>query len=546
MALRSGTTVKQPRVGPSILVDARGKPLVSSPKTARRPRRGDLQAKYDAAQTFMGNQKHWSNADSLDPHSANSLTVRQTLRSRSRYEVIENNPYLKGTVISLCNDFTGSGPKLQITDKRLTDERRRLIEKRWNDWGTRTRFRHKLWRMRLSKIVDGESFMMAYSRPIDGQTDPVTLDFFVIEADRISSWEFQEYKNPEYNEVDGIRFDDYENPVYYGLLNQHPGGSVLTRIIADTNGGQWIPSRYMIHWFRQERGWLRGIPELTSSLPLCALLRRYTLAVVRAAEVAANFSAVLETELPPALAAKAWTDGSGNLLDDDPFDTFPLEMGLITALPWHTKLKQLQSEQPTTGYDDFVAALLREIIRPILVPYNRAAGTSEKSNMASSVVDDEFYKSGQQAERRDAEECILNPALSLWWEESTLLDSYLDDPVSDEPSLSRISSDFSVSVPDHVWRWDPIGVEHTDPEKVANSIKVMFDSGFITDRDIQESRFNRSIEDWQEDMEAQLEFRRKLGMLPDVAQKAEDSAKKAELDKQRFDMQKQKSKSAQE
>jgi hypothetical protein len=263
------------------------------------------------------------------------------------------------------------------------------------------------------------------------------------------------------------------------------------------------------------------------------------LAVVRAAEVAANFSAVLETELPPALAAKAWTDGQGNLLSDDPFDVFPLEMGMITSLPWHTKIKQLQAEQPTTGYDDFVAALLREIIRPLLVPYNRAAGTSEKSNMASSVVDDQFYKSGQDAERADCESRILDTTLSLWWEESMLLDSYLDDPMSPEPGLAGISQEYTVNVPEHVWRWDPIGTEHTDPEKVANSIKILYDEGFITDRDIQEARYNRDVEVWQKDLEECLAFRKKAGMLPAAAQKAVDAEKKAEQDKLKMEQQKQ-------
>lgn len=521
------------------LLDQYGRPL-----SPLKRQRSSVRARYDAAQTFSGNEKHWTNADSLDPHSANSLAVRMLLRSRSRYEVIENNPYLKGTLLSLCNDFVGSGPKLQITDERLTPERKRLVEKRWNDWCKRTRFRHKLWRMRLSKVVDGESFMMAYSRLIEGQTDPVTLDFQVIEADRISSWEFDNSKDPTWNEIDGVRFDDHENPVYYGLLNQHPGGTVLTRIITDTNGGQWIPARYMVHWFRQERGWLRGIPELTSSLPLCALLRRYTLAVVRAAEVAANFSAVLETELPPALAAQAWTDGSGNLLDDDPFDVFPLEMGMITALPWHTRLNQLKAQQPTSTYDEFSSALLREIIRPILVPYNRAAGTSQESNMASAVVDDEIYKAGQKAERQDSEEIILERVLDLWWQESMLIDGYLDEPMSPEPSMDGISQDFYVTVPEHVWRWDPIGVENTDPTKVATALQIMHGAGFITDRDIQETRFNRDVESWQRDMEEQMAFREKIGMLPDSAQKAVEAAKKAELEDKKLRKESQSQKSS--
>lgn len=515
MARRTSTTDRTSR-----LVDQFGRPL-SSP---RKPQ-ASIRARYDAARTYTGNEKHWLNADTLDPHSANSLSVRQTLRSRSRYEIIENNPYLVGTIISLCNDFVGSGPKLQIIDKRLTDERKQLIEKRWNDWCKRTRFRHKLWRMRLSKIVDGESFMVAHTRYVDGQTDPVTLDFQVVEADRISSWEFQDNSKSAWNEIDGVLFDDYENPVYYGLLNQHPGGSVLTRIIADTGGGQWIPVRYILHWFRQQRGWLRGIPELTSSLPLCALLRRYTLAVVRAAEVAANFSAVLETELPPALAAQTF---SGT--DDDPFDVFPLEMGMITALPWHTKLNQLRAQQPTSTYDEFTSALLREILRPALVPYNRGAGTSKDSNMASSVVDDEFYKSGQRCERQDSEEIVLDPALGLWWQESMLIDQYLDDPISPEPSLGNVSQDFFITVPEHVWRWDPIGIEHTDPQKVAEAINIMHGAGHMTDRDIQETRFNRNVETWQKDLEEQMKFREKIGMLPDSAQKAKEAVQKAEME----------------
>jgi len=34
-----------------------------------------------------------------------------------------------------------------------------------------------------------------------------------------------------------------------------------------------------------------------------------------------------------------------------------------------------------------------------------------------------------------------------------------------------------------------------------------------------------------------MEFRKKIGMLPDAAQKAEDSAKKAEMDQKKFEMQ---------
>ncbi len=55
----------------------------------------------------------------------------------------------------------------------------------------------------------------------------------------------------------------------------------------------------MIHYFRADRpGQSRGIPEITPALPLFAQLRRYTLAVLAAAETAADFAAVLYTDAP--------------------------------------------------------------------------------------------------------------------------------------------------------------------------------------------------------------------------------------------------------
>jgi hypothetical protein len=35
----------------------------------------------------------------------------------------------------------------------------------------------------------------------------------------------------------------------------------------------------------------------------------------------------------------------------------------------------------------------------------------------------------------------------------------------------------------------------------------------LTDRDIQEGRFNRRLEDWQEEIQRDQEFRKKNGML---------------------------------
>lgn len=502
------------------ILDQYGQPFLSDERRAlvsklTDARRQLVKAKYDAAQSVTATENHWAQADHLDPHQAASYSVRKRLRSRSRYEVLENNPFLKGVLLTLCNDFVGSGPKLKITDKRLSPERRAEIEKRWNQWTKATKLRQKLWRLRLAKIVDGEGFARAYNNPRLAKRFPMSLDFQVLEADRVSSEYIFPIRQRSINEIDGVRFDDYENPVQYHVLHSHPGSTLLWNILSQKSGGQWVDEKLMVHWFRQDRGWLRGIPETTPSLPLCAILRRYTLAVIRHAEVAANFTAIIETENPG--ATNPWTDGNGSQLLDDPFDVFPIEMGMITNVPWGYKMKQLNPIPLGDQFDSYIGALLRLITRPLLVPWNMAAGTSKESNMASSVVDLDVYKNGQKAERLHCEESVLDEILDLFWEEGTRTRGFFGD------DFLGTDVAFRVNPPEHRWRWDRIGLDHTDPAKVAKALETLRSNHFITDRDIQEEYFNRDVDDWREEIAEDEEFRNKLVPEPEELEVPEES-----------------------
>lgn len=508
------TTMTAPVV-PGTILDVNGRPfegtaghrLATAKQEVTALRRQVVRAKYDAAQTVTGNELHWSNADNLDPHAANSYEVRRKLRARSRYETMENNPFLKGTLLTIANDFAGKGcVRLKITDKRISKDRRIAIEERFAEWSKKIRLRHKIWQMRMAKISDGEAFGFAFNNR--RLRHPIQLDFNIHEADQVSSQgnAIMPGQERNKNEIDGIRFDGYNQPLEYHLLKQHPGASFLSAFFRDQVDGNWIKEKFVVHWFRQDRPWLRGIPETTPSLPLCALLRRYTLAVVRHKEIAADFSAILETEGPP--TNTAWTDGAGNLLDDDPFDVFPVEMGMMTTMPWGYKMKQLESVPDGIQYDSFVGSLLREITRPILAPYNIAVGTSKDSNMASAVVDTHLYRGGQEVERIDCEEVVLDHFLWLWWMEAIRTTGHLGD------DFLQTDNTFREEPPKHSWGWDAVGLEHTDPAKIANALKTMHDKRFMTDRDIQESRFNRTVEEWQEQIEEDDEFRKTLGPAP--------------------------------
>ncbi len=287
---------------------------------------------YDAAQTTMQNEQHWIPANQLSPHAVNNLATRKKLRSRSRYES-SNSGYLKGIGLSLCQDFVGSGPTLQITDSRfqlpIQDRSNNsdnsdsvlvspssIIERLWKIRSKKIKLRKKLWRLRHAKLFDGEGFSFSVNNA--QLNHPVTLDQRIFECDQVSTFDLRNVRRRNRLEIDGVRFNESTgDPTHYHLLTEHPGETQFF----NTNNfskitGKWIRAKNVIHWFRQDRGWLRGIPESTYTLPLWALLRRYTLAVVQNAEIAADFTVLLKTMQLP-FATAFGNDGDGDVSQTD-------------------------------------------------------------------------------------------------------------------------------------------------------------------------------------------------------------------------------------
>ena len=255
---------------------------------SRTPPKQTVKARFDAAQTNKDNYRHWAAADHLSADQEASPEVRRTLRNRSRYEV-SNNSYAKGLVQMLANDTIGTGPRLQMLsgDEDFNDQ----IETEFMRWADAVHLPSKLRTMRMARCQDGESFAVLATNP--KVKHGVKLDLMLVEADRISGdlkWLEDD------TSVDGITFDHWGNPTDYRVLKYHPGD---TRY-APGDEAIHVPAEYMLHIFRQDRpGLHRGVPELTAALPLFAQLRRYNLAVLSAAEAAADFAAILYTDAPP-------------------------------------------------------------------------------------------------------------------------------------------------------------------------------------------------------------------------------------------------------
>jgi lambda family phage portal protein len=391
-----------------------------------------VRARYDAAVTTDDNRRHWAAADGLSANSANSPDVRRVLRNRARYEVA-NNSYAKGIVLTLANDVIGTGPRLQM----LTDdvEANRRIEREFTRWTTAIRLAEKLRTMRCARATDGESFALMTSNP--KLALPVRLDVKLVEAEQIAT------PDPRFDApVDGIAFDAAGNPVEYFLLREHPGDLAFRRLLAFDR----IPAEAILHWFRIDRpGQARGIPDITPALPLFAQLRRFTLAVIAAAETAADFAGILYTDAP----------ASGEADAAEPFEPIELEKRALVTMPGGWKMSQLQAEQPATTYAEFKREILNEIARCLNMPFNVAAGNSSSYNYASGRLDHQTYFKAIRVEQTHIEDLLLDRLLAAWFDEAAMIAGYL--PAGLGPIIDL----------DHAWFWD--GHEHVDPAKEASA-----------------------------------------------------------------------------
>jgi len=473
----------------------RRRTLTSLPRTDDRRRIGcwlfgqsptHLRARYDAAQTTVENARHWAMADALSADAAMTPDVRRTLRNRARYEVA-NNAYAKGMVLTIAGDCVGTGPRLQLlTEDNQTN---RIVEQAFAEWALAVDLAAKLRTMRMAKATDGEAFAVLVSNPT--LDHPVKLDLRPIEADRVMSPP-QWFGNQDI--VDGIELDAFGNPTVYHVMKGHPGDTAFPF-------GQFerVPAAAMIHWFRTDRpGQHRGVPEITPALPLFAQLRRYTLAVLGAAETAADFAAVLYTDAP----------ANGEATPVEPLDVIELEKRMATTLPDGWKLGQIRAEQPSTGYSDFKREILGEIGRCLSVPVSVITGDSSQHNYASGRLDHQTYFKSIRIEQSQLGRVVMDRIFSAWIAEAALLQAF---------AVLR-----SIAAPIHQFFWD--GMEHVDPAKEANAQATRLASHTTT----LAYEYARQGKDWEAELRQRAKERQLMKELGLAAEEAVQPANEEE------------------
>lgn len=371
---------------------------------------------YDGARSGTDLDNHWQFADNRDSDRSNSAQVRHTLIKRSRYED-GSNGYYAGIIRTHCNMLIGGGPNLRMLSGTRTFNQ--LVEKEFAAWCKKIQLRRKLWCMAHARTCDGEAFGVFVNNPaIQGD---VQLDVLLIEAEQCQT----PFIPPlMLGYIDGIRFDEFGNILWYDILPQHPGSGLATVYLQPIQ----VAPNNVVHWWKMERpGGHRSPPDLKSTLNCGASARRSREATVAAQETAADIAAMLTTQ----------SNASSSDEPDPvaPFSSveFAKRMMMIAPMGWDAK--QMKGEHPNAQYAEFQRSLIAEQASPIGQPVNLAMKDSSTYSFASGKLDTLGYFAAIDVERDDCDDCVMDKVFAAWFREWTILEGRKDIP------------------PDHQWDW---------------------------------------------------------------------------------------------
>jgi lambda family phage portal protein len=312
------------------------------------------------------------------------------------------------------------------------------------------------------------------------------MDLRIIESDRVAT------PYPTFRQrVDGIDYDKYGNPVSYDVLKEHPGGLLHSLF----NEVERVPAEFMLHWYRQDRPeQSRGVTELMPSLPLFAQIRRYTLAVIEAAETAANIAAVVTSNGADARTMDFFKDGE---YDSNNPKSIALQRNQAVFAPTGWDIHQLDAKQPATNYQMFKREILSEIGRCLQIPVNIILGDSSNFNYASGRLDHQIFYKSIKNEQEHCEKIVLFPLLEMWYREAVRVGLFKDF------SIPQISSQYAR------FYWD--GLEHVDPIKEAKAAAQRVDSK-MSNRSIECARLGYDYEDVLRQLAREEKLIKELGL----------------------------------
>jgi capsid protein len=447
-----------------------------------------LSAQYDVSQTTNLNSQHWSFAIGGDANIAFDFEKRRKSRQRARYECA-NSAYLRGMVETRSGDVVGDGPSLHM----LTPTGRQEIEKAWRSWADAVQLTDKLVTLwGPGKMTDGEGMaLLVNNRDVPHE---IQLDLMLFESEQLGNPGSHADTNDIYDGIKHVR----GRPRQYYVYDEHPDSYAYPHMGAYK--GKWYDSDRVIHAYKRYRvGQLRGATELGPTLELSAHIRRYTLASISAAEMAAEISLWLETDGSP--------EDTPTTYDGQNFDMFPMARNMVVTAPYGWKAHQMKSEQPVDTFDVFLRSMVTQMGQALGMPACLSFGDSSDYNMASGRLDVQAYIRSVQTERcRVFEPSIMAKIFLAWMKQYAAQRSGIAPSDIDIQTISQLYP--------HRWGYRPIN--HSDPEKQANSDIALYDKGLMTMDDYLHDR-NIDPESHRDKLLKQTEWLKKAGLpLPGV------------------------------
>lgn len=426
----------------------------------------------------------------------------RNLRGRAR-DLCNNNEYA-ARFLELCSqnivgpDGVCMEPRGRNGNGELDEQNNELIEEAWDEWGRKgicTLDGQLSWRDAQNLIVecvarDGEFLI----RPIIGAAARNKFNFAIqlIEADYLDDMFYVTNDSDGSGVFMGVEVDKNKRVSAYHLLNYNPGDYGYS----GNAGRDRIPADQLIHVYLPKRGHQRrGYPWITPSMKSLYQLGDFKDSELTAARVsAAKMGYYTKTDM----AAPGDYDDS----DANGGPVTEVEPGMFEELPFGWDVKTIDWQHPNIQFGEFTKACLRGSAVGMGVGYNTLAGDLEGVNY-SSLREGRLENTDMWRKRqRWFIDWVCQPVFSKWLDMAQLSGAI--------PIPARKLDSFRY--PD----WQPRGWQWVDPQKEIEAHRIALSLGLTTRSEILASQ-GKDFADTLEQLKAENEMMRKMGLNPDVA-----------------------------
>jgi len=420
----------------------------------------------------------------------------RNMRARSR-DLSRNNDYARkyGEMVK-TNVIGTNGIVMQSKAKRPDGTFDKLdnesIEKAWKLWGRKPNCsaNGKLSWIDMQRCVvetvarDGEILI----RKIRGADNPFGYALQLIECDHLDEDLNKDLQGGNRIKM-GVEINQWEKPVNYWLLQNHPGENTTSLFGKHYNK---IPAKDIIHLFVTNRpGQTRGVPWVASAMTRLHQLGEYEEAEVVAARVSACKMGFFKPD----------SGGEGYIGDDvDSMGNTVSEAapGTMELLPPGMDFQSFDPNHPSGNFSPFVKSTLRGIASGLNVSYNSLASDLEGVNFSS-------IRSGVLEERQN-------------WRmvQSWLIEHFHQDVYLEWLRLAFINGQLG-SIPQQRFdkfstpKWQARGWEWVDPLKDAKANLQEIQMGTKSRSDVLAEK-GKDIEEVFDQLKAEADMAERVGI----------------------------------